>query len=209
MPRKPLRAVPVLLIHGWQGSGPDHWQTWLADQLRTAGREVRYPTLPDPDLPALGPWLAALRAELNNLPDDGFDVLAHSLGSLLWLHHVASAPPAAPGDTSPTPNDPTPRPARIALVSPPSPQLDITELAEFVPPPMDTDAVRAGAGGTVLVASDNDPYCPETAAMAYGRPLRMATTVVPGGGHLNTDAGFGPWPAALAWCNHDNLAFTV
>ena len=78
-----------------------------------------------------------------------------------------------------------------------------------MPPPLDVDAVRKGADGTVLVASDNDPYCPQTAAVAYGRPLRMATTVVPGGGHLNTDAGFGPWPAALAWCEHDNLAFTV
>ena len=203
MPRKPSRAVPVLLIHGWQGSGPDHWQTWLAEQLRSAGREVRFPTLPDSDHPALGPWLEALRAELDDLPDDGFDVLTHSLGSLLWLHHVASSP-----SSGPTPPG-TPRPARIALVSPPSPQIDIAELAEFVPPPLDTDAVRRGAGGTVLVASDNDPYCPETAAVAYGRPLRMATTIIPGGGHLNAEAGFGPWPGALAWCNHDNLAFTV
>lgn len=183
-------------MHGWQGSDPEHWQTWLAGQLRAAGREVRYPRLPDADHPRLQPWLEALTTELNALPDQGFDVLTHSLGSLLWLHHVAAASAA-------------PRPARIALVSPPSPLVDLAELAEFVPPPLDVDAVRKGADGTVLVASDNDPYCPQTAAVAYGRPLRIATTVVPGGGHLNTDAGFGPWPAALAWCEHDNLAFTV
>ena len=69
--------------------------------------------------------------------------------------------------------------------------------------------LRRAADGTVLVASDNDPYCPETAAVAFGRPLRMATTVIVGAGHLNVDAGFGPWPDVLAWCNHDNLAFTV
>ena len=199
MPRKPLRNVPVVLVPGWHGSGADDWQTWLADQLRAAGREVHSPALPDLDRPALGPWLEALAAELNTLPDNGFDVLTHSLGSLLWLHHVASTAPTTP----------TPRPARLALVAPPTPHLDIAELAGFVPPPLDVDAVRRGAGGTVLVASDDDPYCPETAAVAYGRPLRMATTVVPGGGQLNIESGFGPWPAALAWCNHDNLAFTV
>ena len=186
----------MLLVHGWHGSGPGHWQPWLAAQLRAAGRDVRFPDLPDADAPALAPWLEALHDELRTLPDNGFDVVTHSLGSLLWLHHAGLGPEL-------------PRPARVALVAPPSPELDVAELAEFAPPPLDTDAVRRAADGTVLVASDNDPYCPETAAVAYGRPLRMATTVVAGAGHINTDAGFGPWPAVLSWCNHDNLAFTV
>ncbi len=156
---------------------------------------MRFPDLPAVDHPALTPWLAGLDDALRALPPDGFDVLTHSLGSLLWLHHASVAADL-------------PRPARVAMISPPSPSIDIAELAEFVPPPLDIDAVRRAAGGTVLVASENDPYCPETAAVAYGRPLRMATTVVPGAGHLNTEAGYGPWPAALAWCRHDNLAFT-
>jgi predicted alpha/beta hydrolase family esterase len=194
--RTPSRSAAVLLLHGWQGSDAGHWQSWLAAQLRSDGREVHLPDLPDPDRPALATWLDALDDVLRTLPRDGFDVLAHSLGCLLWLHHAQASTDA-------------PRPARVALVAPPSPSTTIEELAGFVRPPMDTDAVRRAAGGTVLVASDNDPYCPETAALAYGRPLRMATTVIPGGGHLNTDAGFGPWPAALAWCRHDNLAFTT
>ncbi len=72
---------------------------------------------------------------------------------------------------------------------------------------MDVDAVRRGADGTVLVAGDDDPYLPEGIAEAYGRPLKMATTVLPGGGHVNPDAGFGPWPSVLDWCGRDNLAF--
>ena len=42
---------------------------------------------------------------------------------------------------------------------------------------------------------------------AYGLPLKIATTVIPNGGHLNIDAGYGEWPAMLSWCNRDNLAF--
>lgn len=195
MPRRPTRTVPTVILHGWQGSGPDHWQSWLAEELRAADREVRYPDLPDADRPALGAWLAALGATLDGLPAGGYDVVAHSLGAVLWLHHVAAA-----GDS--------PRPARAALVAPPSPRTTIPELAPFFPAPLDIDVVRHSAGaGTVLVGSDDDPFTPEGVAAAYGLPLKMPTTVVAGGGHLNPEAGYGAWPAVLDWCGRDNLAF--
>lgn len=194
MPRRPTRTVPTVVIPGWHGSGVGHWQTWLEEQLRAAGRETRRPDFPDLDAPELATWLAALRATLADLPTDGYDVVAHSLGSVLWLHHVAD-----PGSS--------PRAARVALVSPPAPDSAFPEVAAFFPPPMDVDTVRHGADGTVLVAGDADPFLPDGIAASYGLPLKMATTVVPGGGHLNTDSGFGEWPAVLDWCGRDNLAF--
>ena len=194
MPRGPTRTAPTVIVHGWQGNEPSHWQTWLAAELSGSGRDVRYPSLPDVDTPQLSPWLAALDGTLDGLPDDGFDVVCHSLGVLLWLHHARA------GDR--------PRPARVVLVAPPSPRTPIPELAPFLPVPLDVDLVRHAADGTVLVCSDNDPYCPEGAAIAYGRPLKMATTVLPGLRHINVEAGFGPWPAMLDWCGRDNLAFT-
>lgn len=194
MPRRPLRAVPVVVIPGWQGSGPEHWQTWLEQQLAEAGRDTRRPAFADLDHPQLGDWLSELRAALRDLPADGYDVVAHSLGAVLWLHHVTDV-----GDA--------PRPARVLLVSPPSPHTAIPEIATFYPPPLDIDAVRRGADGTALVAGDNDQYLPEGIADAYSRPLKIATTVIDGGGHLNEKSGYGPWPAVLSWCNRDNLAF--
>lgn len=195
MPRRPTRTVPTVILHGWQGNEPAHWQTWLAEQLGADEREVRYPDLPDADAPQLRAWLDALDEVLAGLPDDGFDVVCHSLSSLLWLHHAH----AGSG----------PRPARVALIAPPSPQTPIPELAAFLPVPLGIDQVRRAADGTVLVCSDDDPYCPEGAALAYGRPLKMATTVIPGGGHLNVAAGYGAWPAVLDWCRRDNLAFVA
>lgn len=194
MPRRPTRTVPTVIVPGWQGSGEGHWQSWLAGQLTDAGREVRHPAFGDLDNPVLDDWLAALRASLAGLDDDGYDVVAHSLGAVLWLHHVA------------TPSE-APRAARVLLVAPPSPSTVIPEIAAFFPPPMDIDTVRHSADGTVLVGSDNDAYTPEGIAAAYGSPLKMATTVVPGAGHLNTEAGFGEWPNVLDWCGRDNLAF--
>jgi hypothetical protein len=190
--RRPHRTVPTLVIPGWQGSGAGHWQTWLEDELHSAGREAHRPEFADLDTPDLADWLRSLRAAVSDLPG-GYDVVAHSLGAVLWLHHVDN-----PGHS--------PRPARVLLVAPPAPhtQLPVTG---FFPPPMDVDAVRTGADGTVLVAGDNDPYLPEGVGAAYGRPLKIATTVVADGGHLNPDSGYGAWPAVLDWCNRDKLAF--
>ena len=186
--------MPTVIVPGWQGSGDGHWQTWLEEQLRAAGRDTRRPAFADLDHPDLADWLAALRAALADLPADGYDVVAHSLGAVLWLHHVAE-----PGDA--------PRAARVLLAAPPSPGTTIPEIAGFFPPPMDIDAVRHNADGTVLVAGSNDPYTPEGIAAAYGLPLKIATTVIEGGGHLNVESGLGEWPAVLDWCNRDNLAF--
>ena len=194
MPRRPTRTVPTVIVPGWEGSGPGHWQTLLAAQLLDAGREVRHPDFADVDHPHLAEWLRALRASMAGLPDDGFDVVAHSLGAVLWFHHVA------------TPHD-SPRPARVLLVAPPSPTTTIPEIAEFFPPPLDIDAVRHAADGTVLAGSDNDEYIPEGLAAAYGSPLKMATSIFPGAGHLNTESGYGDWPNVLDWCGRDNLAF--
>ena len=182
------------MLPGWQGSGAGHWQTWLEEELQAAGRVTLRPNIADYDQPVLADWLAALRAALAGLPSDAFDVVAHSLGAVLWLHHVADS-----GDS--------PRAARVLLVSPPSPATALPAIAEFLPPPLDVDAVRRGADGTALVAGDDDPYLPEGIAAAYGLPLKIATTVVPGGGHLNPESGYGAWPAVLSWCRRDNLAF--
>jgi predicted alpha/beta hydrolase family esterase len=186
--------VPTVILHGWQGSTGEHWQVWLADALRSAGREVRFPELPSPDTPELDAWLVALARTLDGLPSGGFDLVAHSLGAVLWLHHAVR-------------DEDSPRPSRVALVAPVSPHTDIGELQNFLPVPLDVDAVRQAADGTVLVGGADDPYTPEGLVAAYGRPLKIATTVIEDGGHLNIESGFGPWPAMLDWCNRDNLAF--
>ena len=194
MPRRPTRTVPTVILYGLDGAGPEHWQRWLAAQLTEAGREVRFPELSDNTDPSLDGWLTELTDALDGLPEDGFDVVAHSLACLLWLHHAAAA-------------GSSPRPSRVALVAPPSADVVAGVAPGFLPIPMDIDTVRRAADGTVLVGGDADPFCPAGVAAEYGTPLKMAATVIVGGGHLNVDSGFGPWPAVLDWCGRDNLAF--
>ena len=51
----------------------------------------------------------------------------------------------------------------------------------------------------LLVSPPSPPYCPEGVEAAYP-DLRLDTTIVPGGGHLDRDSGYGPWPSILACC---------
>jgi len=191
MPRRPTRTMPTVLITA--DLSPADWPHWLADQLRQAGREVRQLTV------GTAPDLAGLLEVLADLPADGYDLLAHGPGCLLWLQHAHAVGSDAGGAG--------PRPARVALIAPPSPRQPEPGYSEFYPVPLDIDAVRHAAEGTVLVGSDNDPACPAGVATEYGAPLKMATTVLPGAGRLTDADGFGPWPAVLDWCNRDNLAF--
>lgn len=71
-----------LVLHGWQGSGPEHWQTWLVGRLRAAGHHVQYPELPACDEPCPDRWGMAFRSELGRLAarqDVERVVVAHSL----------------------------------------------------------------------------------------------------------------------------------
>jgi serine hydrolase len=169
-----------LILHGLEASGPGHWQTWLAARLRANNERVAYPDLPDADLPSLHAWRAALQGELEAVPEGELIVLCHSLACLLWLHQVADG--GAQAD-------------RVLLAAPPSESAGVTQIAGFFPVPL-----PALGQGARLVCGDDDPYCPEGADTLYGEPLGIPVDVIPGGGHLNPDAGYGPWPAVEAWC---------
>jgi predicted alpha/beta hydrolase family esterase len=180
-------ARSFLILHGYEGSGPEHWQSWLAERLHSAGERVAYPGLPDPLAPSPAAWRGALAAQLRALHGQ-LTVVAHSLACILWLHHC-SAPVI--GDA---------RVERVLLVAPPSLAGAPEPIRPFFPVPLDRAAVAAAAERTRLVCAPDDPYCPEGAAALYGEPLGLEVDLIEGAGHVNPDAGFGPWPAAEAWC---------
>jgi uncharacterized protein len=178
-----------LLVHGVENRRPpEHWQHWLAEELRRRREVVLYPQLPDPDGPSLESWLELIRAELAQLGRGERVVICHSLGVLAWLNLVERLATHE-------------RVQRVLLVSPPSPDILWPEVAPFAAPASLTPAsLRAGSDDTRMVCGDADPYCPEGAENRYGTPLNVPVDQIAGGGHISVDDGYGPWPAVLAWC---------
>jgi predicted alpha/beta hydrolase family esterase len=191
--QEPTRVLPgrraarrlsrsFLILHGLEGSGPDHWQTWLAGRLRERGEDVRYPDLPEPFEPEPDKWHDALHTELDAMRGDR-TVICHSLACLLWMLHARDCGGMVD---------------RALLVAPPS--LDeIPAIARFWPAGIDADDLRRPARETRIVCAPlGDPYGPQGCRDVFAE-LGTPMDLIEGGGHLNTDAGYGPWPAVEEW----------
>lgn len=182
-------ASRFLILHGLENHRPpQHWQFLLAAGLVERGYDVRYPALPDADNPELSRWLAALRDELAGLGTPQLTVVCHSLACLLWFHAAGQG------------HDPV---RRLLLVSPPDSAVvpdaaSSFRISRFTPGP-----VTASARELAIACSDADPYNPRGAQAMYGDGLGIAANLVPGGGHLTPDSGYGPWPWVLRWCLED------
>ncbi|OLZ69783.1 hydrolase [Streptomyces sp. IMTB 2501] len=188
-----------LVLHGWQNRRPEgHWQHWLTTRLTELGHRVSYPQLSDPDTPELEVWLAELVRHLEELNGSGPGervVIAHSLSAVLWLHA------AYRGLKQLRYAD------RVLLVAPPSGSFlaGRPQVSPFAPPALDV----ALPAPTHLVASDDDPYCPEGADRLYADPLGIPVDILPSAAHLDLDAGYGSWPAVLDWCLHATTPLTA
>ncbi|MGP4016312.1 RBBP9/YdeN family alpha/beta hydrolase [Saccharopolyspora sp. 5N708] len=189
-----MSELHVLLIHGMTGSGPWHWQQWLAGQLREQGARVDLPTLPDPDRPVVQRWLPALREHLEAVPREAELVVAgHACGAALWLHHAATIAGRAR------------RADRVLLVAPPAPDWQHPDAQDITPYPIDAAALRRAAGITRLVVGTGDPYLSMYRAHGLAEELQVEMDVILDGEHLNTDAGYGPWPSLLRWALYDSV----
>jgi hypothetical protein len=175
-----------LILHGLDGSGPDHWQSWLAERLAQAGETVRYPDLPDASAPDADAWAEALHAELAGLAGERI-VLCHSLACLLWAREAPRI--AAAGAVN-----------RVLLVAPPCPATPLPGVSGFFPVVLDAPAAGAASRESRVAGSDADPYCPAGAQRSFARPLCLPFDLLPGAGHVNPEAGYGSWPAVEAWC---------
>lgn len=181
-----------LILHGVENWRPrEHWQWWLARELRSRGEQVFYPQLPSPSSPALDQWLAVLHGELAQLGTGERVVIAHSNGVALWLLAARELTPEE-------------RVLRVALVAPPGLSAFIAPYRAFLPVGIDWQAVaNTSTERPIVITSDSDPYCPEGMAgyrATYTDPLALRHEVIPGAGHITIDDGFGPWPSMLDWC---------
>jgi predicted alpha/beta hydrolase family esterase len=164
-----------LIVPGWAGSGPAHWQSHWARELATVSRVEML----DWFNPKRGDWVSTLDQAIRSAPEAPV-LVAHSLGCIAVAHWAQLA---------------TGRVRGAFLVAPPD--LDRkgrpAHLREFAPVPR--AALRFPSR---VVASDNDPYgaLPKVIELAFAWGSEV--TVLEAAGHINVDAGYGAWPDGRA-----------
>jgi len=187
-----------LILHGWGGNKPAHWQEHLAAGLKGAGKIVRYPKMPEPAAPNLSAWQVALGEEITSIaaeyPGARVAVLAHSLGCINWLHYVARSGVASPIAE------------RVLLVAPPYivpqlPPIDVPPgVTEFFPPPISPGSIKIAASTTDMIASDTDDYATFDQSSGYAQKFEIPIHLLKGAGHISPYYGYGEWPWVLDWC---------
>ncbi|MEZ5705043.1 MAG: alpha/beta hydrolase [Burkholderiaceae bacterium] len=167
-----MKPENVLLLPGWQNSGPDHWQSLWEKQYG-----YRRVDQHDWMHPRRGDWMAQLEETI--LASDGPVVLvAHSLGCILtaaWASHSRN----------------THRVMAALLVGPGDPEREALRevLPSWSPVPLNRLPFPAR-----LVGSRDDPYCGFERAQALATAWGAAFTDLGNAGHINAETGLGDWP---------------
>ena len=162
----------LVIVPGWRDSSPGHWQSLWAEQITGAVRVQQ----DDWITPSRKAWIASITQTILSQP--GLVVIAaHSLGCIATTHLPVEAVARIQGALLVAPADPERRGV----------------LADFAPVPYQALPYRS-----ILVASNNDPFCPVRTAGAYARAWGSEFVRLQNAGHINVEAGFGQWPLGLA-----------
>ncbi|PUE50993.1 alpha/beta hydrolase [Limnohabitans sp. 2KL-1] len=171
-----MKNVTVLILPGWQGSGPEHWQMhWVrrfGDTLVEQNDWMR---------PRRGDWLARLDEVVIDAPGSVL-LVAHSLGCIqvaAWAafsRHTARVQGAllvAPGD-----------------VESHDMKNKLSGWSPIVRQPLPF--------ASILVGSQNDPYCSVERAQQMANDWRASWVDLGHAGHINADSALGDWPQGRA-----------
>lgn len=174
-----LRHFHFVIVPGWQGSGPDHWQTHWQQQLPSASRvQVANWDYPDRD-----DWVQSLDRALQAI-DKPVVLIAHSLGCPTVAHWAGLATPFSH------------KVVGALLVAPADVERStaLEVLRHFGPIPQAPLPFKS-----LLLSSENDhaASAERAAAMAdwWGAELQNLGEV----GHINPAAGFHQWLEGLSW----------
>ena len=175
-------AASVLVLPGWQNSGPRHWQTLWEQQnpifLRIQQR--------DWETPHRTWWLERITEEVRQSPGP-IVFAAHSLGCIALAYWCQAAPDlvgkikgallVAPADVD---RKDSPR-----------------QLKDFIPVPS-----RLLPFPSIVVASNNDPYLSLERAREIARNWGSRFVDIGAAGHINGDSGLGDWPEGKRLLRH-------
>ncbi|HMH52823.1 MAG TPA: alpha/beta hydrolase [Candidatus Acidoferrum sp.] len=190
-----MTSTPILILPGYADSGPDHWQSHWERADPACRRVVQDDWLE----PRLADWLATLDRSVREC-DSPPVLVAHSLACALVAHwatrafegrHGCAGAPRALGGVGGHVG--APHSVKAALLVAPadvdSPVHTPDEVRTFSPMPLARLPFPS-----IVVASGDDPFVEPSRAEAFAHAWGSRLITLPGAGHINADAGYGPWP---------------
>lgn len=176
-------AATVLVLPGWQNSGPRHWQTLWEQQnpifLRVQQRDWEFPHREW--------WVERIAAEVKQSPPP-IVFAAHSLGCIALAHWCKTV---APAELSKIKGALLVAPADVDGKDAPK------ALKDFSPIPRDLLPFPS-----IVVASSNDPYITLPRARELARAWGSRFVDIGAVGHINGESGLGDWPEGKRLLRH-------
>lgn len=158
---------------------------WLKTELEKRGFIVIAPVFPTPEGQTLDNWSAVVNEHLAKLDNDSV-IVGHSIGATFVLSVLEQLPAPV---------------AATALVAGFTHDLDNDTFDAinhtFYQKQFDWDTIRQNAGQVSVLHGDNDSYVPIREAHTLAQKLAVEPILIPGGGHLNAEAGFSEFPRLL------------
>lgn len=171
----PTPVFDYLIQPGWHGSEPEHWQSHWQHVLG-ASRVDNH----DWSTPGLDDWVTALDAAVRRASRPVI-VVAHSLGCATVAHHAARHGARVAGALLVAPAD-------VERANAPD------ALRPFAPLPH-----AALPFPSLVVASDDDPFCPPPRSAQLARRWGSELVWLHRAGHINRASGHQRWDDGLAW----------
>lgn len=172
----------TLIVPGYQGSGPGHWQSWIEHQLPDARRVSGI----DWHRPSLQSWSDAIRVAIRYASSPVW-LVAHSFGCLAAVTAASQVSSRIAGVFLVAPGDPD----RFGPEGLREPEAGEPSIAARLP----QDLL---AFPSLIVASSNDPWMRPAKVAYWADRWGSAVTHLGRAGHINEASGFGPWPEGLA-----------
>jgi hypothetical protein len=162
------------MVPGLSNSGPQHWQTlWqprLPECFRIEQRDFEHAVCAE--------WVSNIEAAVRTHGEDSV-LVGHSCGSIAIPHWAAQTQLKIAGAVMVAPSDVEAEGFPVEAVG-------------FAPVPLTRLPFR-----TLVIASALDPYLKLERAIKFADAWGSMLVNIGDAGHINTNAGYGPWPEGL------------
>lgn len=180
-----MTTSKIIIMHGTLANPTSNWFPWLKKELKKLGQNVTIPKFPTPQKQTVKNWIKILDKTVTNY-NNSLMLVGHSSSPLVICAKLQQLDQPIKA---------------VFFVAPLIGNCGLIEYdranRDFNSFPFDWELIRKRVKRFYIYRSDNDPYVPNNIGRLLSSNLKMQEKIVPGGGHLNSEAGYKKFPLLL------------